>query len=105
MKEVILVLGETQYKKTEPSIKDWYRHLELIPKVKNKNLLVDKDAADLAIKFVAEFLGCDPQEIHKFGNLGPVIKAYHRIEKNISEAFEEAMGEWGNVDTPEPEQK
>jgi hypothetical protein len=50
MEPVILILNGKEYKKDRPTINDWYNHLDLIPKMADKNLYLHKDAADMAIE-------------------------------------------------------
>jgi hypothetical protein len=95
MKAVTLKIGERQHSKAEPTVGDWYNHLDVVERLKGKNLLTDRDAAAEAVAYVARFFGVTPEDITEGTSLGAVITAYHQIQKNILDTFDEATSVWG----------
>lgn len=101
MKPVILILNGKEYAKAEPTVGDWYNHLEMTSKIKDKNLLIDKEAVQTAVEYVAGYVGAPVDEVNLYGTLKITMTMFNRIQKTILAVFEEAQGEWGNVEAPE----
>jgi hypothetical protein len=95
MKAATLKIGEKQHSKTEPTVGDWYNHLDVVEKLKGKNLLTDRDAAAEAVAYVAQFFGVTAEDIDKGSRLVDEITAYYQIQKNILDTFDEATSVWG----------
>ncbi len=87
MKNVTIKIGDTVHEKMRPTVTDWFSNIDFTEEIRDKNVILDKDAAMVAIRAVADWFALDADELVKSGDLQEIISAYYQIQRNIVETF------------------
>lgn len=101
MKVSVTLNGKT-YTREKPRVGDWFKYLKFSAANKDKNLLLDEEAATAALEFVSEYTGAPMDEIMEHGDTEQMMKAYQQSQKAIIDAHSRAAAAvWGNAEAQE----
>lgn len=93
---VSITLNGKEYKKDKATVGDWFDYLKFSSANKEKNLLVDEEAALSAMGFVAKYVGAPVEEILEHGDMEDIMTAYQGAQKAIISAHSTAAAAiWG----------
>jgi hypothetical protein len=94
--KVSITLNGKEYAKDKPSVGDWFDYLRYAAENQGKNLLLEADAANAAIEFVAKYVGAPPEDIIAHGDMEEIAIAQQLVQKAIIEAHNNAAAAvWG----------
>ncbi len=84
------------YSKDKATVQDWYNYLDISDKIKDKNMLADKEMYDICIGLVKKYLDIPEEEDLSDVPLCDMITAYQKVQLEIGKAFSESAKLWGN---------
>jgi len=87
MKDIRIEIDGEVLQKALPSVKDWYDNQDVCAALEGKNALTDREATDIIIKCVADFIGTTPEAIKEHCDMNIVMSSYRAIQANILECF------------------
>ena len=101
MKVSVILNGKT-YTREKPRVGDWFNYLKFSAANKDKNLLMDEQAATEALQLVSDYTGAPMDEIMEHGDTEQMMRTYQAVQKAIINAHEKAAAAvWGNADAQE----
>lgn len=96
---VSIKVSGKEYKKEAPLVKDWQDYLGRVDETKGKNMLIDPDMYQLAIKTVTGYLNIPSDASFDEVPFEDLMTAYQQIQADIVQSLNKAAKVWGNVVT------